>query len=122
MAAVSSFMVLPLTAAPEKSTPGTAVREFFTAMTGTDFAKAKKLVVDKELADMIGMLESLAKDDPALKAETAAEFRNLAQGKIVSEKITGDTAQVVLEYQKNGKTVKETYNLKKISGQWKISH
>lgn len=119
---ICSLLICPLTvsAAAAAATPGATVKNFFTAMAKADFATAKKVVLTKELVGLIQFVEEMAKENPELKKEAAADFKHFAQGKVVSEKITGDTAAVVYEYKEKNKIKKETYKLKKISGQWKI--
>ena len=87
-----------------------------------EFATAKRYVQTKELLDLITGVENLAKEVPELKADCVKIFTAAAAGKAVSEKITGDTAEVVWTYREpeTKKMEKDTIKLKKISGIWKI--
>ncbi|MBR2624975.1 MAG: DUF4878 domain-containing protein [Lentisphaeria bacterium] len=101
-------------------TPAHCVKTFYNCMANGDFAKAQKLINTKELQDMIKLLEALVKETPDLKKDAGAEFSAISKCEIVSEKIDGNTAKVVISYQDKGKEKKDTVNLKKINGIWKI--
>ena len=101
-------------------TPSYAVKAYYTSMAKADFAAAKKYLAAKELIQMTTALEEMAKEDQELIDDTKKEFANSAKAKFISETITGDKAVVVFSYQENGKTRKETHNLKKVNGVWLI--
>ena len=48
------------------------------------------------------------------------DFEPMAKGKIVSEKITGEKAEVVWSYTDHKKPQKTTYKLQKLKGTWKL--
>ena len=106
------------------STPSNAVKMFYSAMAKADFAAAKKYVKAHELKKMIEALEELAKEMPEMKAEAAKDFAPMAQGKVLSEKITDNKAEVVYSYKVKEKnkevTKKETYKLEKSGKHWII--
>ena len=122
--ALFALVCMPLQAADKKSdnTPAGSVKAFYTAMKKGEFATAKRYVQTKELLDLITGVENLAKEVPELKADCVKIFTAAAAGKAVSEKITGDTAEVVWAYREpeTKKMEKDTIKLKKISGIWKI--
>ena len=101
-------------------TPSFVVKSFYTAMAKADFSEAKKHIIAKELVDMIKALEELIKEVPELKEDTKKEFAPQAKAKFISEKITGDKAEVVYSFLHEGKTKKETVKLKKVKNEWKI--
>ena len=101
-------------------TPSFAVKSFYTAMAKADFSQAKKYLIAQELIDMIKGLEELIKEVPELKEDTKKEFAAQAKAKFISEKITGDKAEVVYSFLHEGKTKKETVKLKKVKNEWKI--
>ena len=109
---------------PAPDTPSVAVKTFFAAMVKGDFAKAKSLIEIKELAQMLTGIEQMIKEEPEIKndilKDTAKLFDPMSKAKIVSEKITGDTAEVVISYIENEKTEQDTIKLKKVSGKWKL--
>ncbi len=111
---------MPVLAAGEK--PGTVVKEFFTLMSKAEWTAAKKHLAGKELQQMISGLESIYKELSAAekKSDALESFGAQAKLKVVSEKITGDKAVVTVTYQEKKKTKKESYNLKKVNGAWKI--
>ena len=69
---------------------------------------------------VIKALEELIKEVPELKEDTKKEFAAQAKAKFISEKITGDKAEVVYSFLHEGKTKKETVKLKKVKNEWKI--
>ena len=103
-----------------QATPSAAVKTFAVAMSQADFVTAKKCVEGKELVGLITMLEELIKEVPEMKKDAVEEFGNMAKMKIVSEKITGDTAEVVFTYKEKNKEKQDTRKLKKIGKDWKI--
>ena len=102
--------------------PGAVVKEFFTLMSKAEWTAAKKHLAGKELQQMISGLESIYKELSAAekKSDALESFGAQAKLKVVSEKITGDKAVVTVTYQEKKKTKKESYNLKKVNGAWKI--
>ena len=70
---------------------------------------------------MITSVESLSKEVPDLKKETAEQFSPFAGAKYLSEKVTGGEAEVTYSVQEKGKGKRETLKLRKIGGIWKIT-
>ena len=124
LAIASVFFVLSSFAGTEDTagTPSNAVKTFYVSMAKSDFKTAKKHVQADELVKMIETVENLSKEVPSLKEESKKEFEPLAKAKYLSEKVTGDKAEVTYTaIQKNGKQKKETVNLRKIGGIWKMT-
>ena len=107
-------------AAVKTETPGTTIKNFYTAMANSNFDAAKKYVAADEMKKLISFLENMTKEVPALKEDTKKDFMPLANAKINSEKITGDKAVVKYTYTKDKKSKTETLNLKKVNGLWII--
>lgn len=109
---------------PDKvGTPAHSIKTFFRSVANADLATAKKYVASKELEGMITLLEQLAKDAPDMVDEMKKEFSATANSmKFKTEKINGDTAEVVASAinPKNGKPEEMTLKLKKVNGVWKI--
>ena len=104
-----------------KGTPSFSVKTFYTAMAKADFVTAKKYLEAKELIQMIAFVEEMIKESPELKDETKKDFAPMAQAKFISEKITGNKAEVVISYTENGKPKKDTVKLKKVKDLWLIA-
>lgn len=101
-------------------TPAHAVKTFYTAMAKTDFTTAKKYLVSKELTGMIKFLEDMSKQ-VSIKEDAKNDFGPMAAAKFLSEKITGNKAEVTFTYKVKGKkNKKETHKLQKSNGIWKI--
>ena len=103
-----------------QATPSAAVKTFAVALGKADFATAKKCIADKEMVAMIATVEELIKEVPELKQDVIKEFAGIANLKVVSEKITGDTAEVVVLFKEKNKEKRDTMKLKKFGNDWKI--
>ena len=110
----------PVLAAAEN--PGASVKNFYTLMSKGEWTAANKYLASKELTEMIGGLENIYKHLSAAekKKDAMDSYGAMANLKVVSEKVTGDKAVVVVTYKEKKKEKKETYNLKKVNGTWKI--
>ena len=75
---------------------------------------------NKELEQLINFLENMIKETPELKEDAKKDFEPMAKGKIVSEKITGEKAEVVWSYTDHKKPQKTTYKLQKLKGTWNL--
>ena len=104
----------------KSGSPAAAVKTFYTAMAKSDFAVARKYVVADEMKKLIEFLEKMTKEVPSLKEDTKKDFTPLANAKIISEKITGNKAEVKYSYTKDKKMKTETLNLQKVKGSWLI--
>ncbi len=109
---------------PDKvGTPAHTVKTFFRSMAQADFAAAKNYAGSQEGTRTVSMLEQMAKQAPDIAAEMKKQFDAVLKSlKFKSEKINGDTAEVVFTClnPKTGKANDETVRLKKVNGVWKI--
>jgi hypothetical protein len=108
------------------STPSGTVTGFFEAAKKADETAFKNYLSKDDLA-FIASMEAMAKqfgfgDDKKqnVKDEFVAKAKN-ASFKILSEKIEGDKATVDVEIKEAEKTEKQTMNLVKEEGKWKLS-
>ncbi len=109
---------------PDKvGTPAHTVKTFFRSMAQADFATAKNCVSSQDLTSMVTMMEQMTNNSPETAAKMKKQFAKVFKAlKIKSEKINGDTAEVVIACVDpiTQKTEDETVKLKKVNGAWKI--
>ena len=104
----------------KEGTPSYSVKTFFDSMAKADIAKAKTVIESREVVGMLEFIEAAIKETPELKSDTVKEFAHYAAAKFISEKISGNTAEVVVSIKEKGKEKKEIYKLKKLGGIWKL--
>jgi acid phosphatase family membrane protein YuiD len=104
----------------KNGTPSQAVKTFFISMAKADLTTAEKVVGNKEIAAMLKMINDVIKETPEYKNELLKEFAGYDKVEIISEKISGNSAIVVVKYPAQGKTEKMTLKLSKVAGGWKI--
>ncbi len=114
------FMFIASGAPVKEGTPSHAVKTFFMSMSKGDLATAEKIVGDKEIAGMLKMIREVIKETPEFKDELLKEFAGYDKVEIISEKISGNSATVVVKYPEKGKIQKMTLKLNKVAGAWKI--
>ena len=114
------FMFIASGAPVEVGTPSHAVKTFFISMAKADLTTAEKVVGNKEIAAMLKMINDVIKETPEYKNELLKEFAGYDKVEIISEKISGNSAIVVVKYPGQGKTEKMTLKLSKVAGGWKI--
>jgi hypothetical protein len=101
------------------SGPGATVKNFYQLVEKGEVNEAMELMTPgiKEMMQAMG--------GPALFGEGTKEFKDkggIKKIKILKEEINGDVAEVEVEVEfGNGTNEKQTMNLTKVDGKWKIS-